>query len=136
MTDLFITATRKQYRYPSEKGYLTTEQLWELPLTSRTKFDLNNVAIVINSQLKELAEESFVEVNSDPRRGELANQLEIVKYIIMTKQVEKNKATENAARAALKAQIQEAIEAKRAEALGSASLEELQAQLAALEAAW
>ena len=87
------------------------------------------------AQLKELAEESFVEVNSDPRRGELANQLEIVKYIIMTKQVEKNKATENAARAALKAQIQEAIEAKRAEALGSASLEELQAQLAALEAA-
>lgn len=130
--DLFLIASRKQYRYPSEKGFITTEQLWELPLTSRSKFDLNNVAIAVNSELKSLAEESFVQSSSNPRRSELEKQLEIVKFVISVKQEEARKATERQAKIALKNKIQEAIEAKKDQQLSSASLEELQAQLAAL----
>lgn len=132
-TNLFLIASRNKYRFPSEKGYLTVEQLWDLPLSSRTKFDLNNVAIAVNNELKSIAEESFVEASSNPRKGELERQLEIVKLIIATKQEENQKATDRAAKAALKAKIQEAIDAKKDDALRSASLEDLQAQLAALE---
>lgn len=133
MNDLFMIASRKQYRYPSERGYLSTEQVWELPLTSRNKFDLNNVAIAVNAELKTLAEESFVETNSNPIRKDLQNQLEILKIVIATKQEEKKKATERQARAALKEKIQLAIEAKETEQLGSTSLDELRAQLASLD---
>lgn len=132
-TDLFLIASREKYRFPSEKGHLTVEQLWDLPLSSRTKFDLNNVAIAVNNDLKSIAEESFVETSSNPRKSELERQLEIVKTIIATKQEENRKATEKAAKASLKAKIQEAIDAKKDDALRSASLEDLQAQLAALE---
>lgn len=135
MTDLFLTASRKQFRYRSEKGELTTEQLWDLPLTSRTQFDLNHIAMAVNHELKSIAEESFVSVSSDPRRGELETKLEIVKLIIATKQAEKQKATDAAAQAALKTKIQDAIESKQDQALVSSSLEDLQAQLAALETA-
>lgn len=131
--DLFLIASRNKYRFPSEKGYLTVEQLWDLPLSSRTKFDLNNVAIAVNNELKSIAEESFVEASSNPRKGELERQLELVKIIIATKQEENQKATDRAAKAALKAKIQEAIDAKKDDALRSSSLEDLQAQLAALE---
>jgi hypothetical protein len=134
MSDLFRIATRSKYRYASERGLLTTEDLWDLPLTSRNKFDLNNVAITLNSELKSLAEESFVETSTNPRRKELENQLEIVKLVIATKQTEKQAATDRAAKAALKARIQEAIDTQESAALSNAPLEQLRAQLAELEA--
>ena len=131
--NLFLTASRNKYRFPSEKGYLTVEQLWDLPLSSRSKFDLNNVAIAVNNELKNIAEESFVEASSNPRKGELERQLELVKFIISTKQEENQRATDRAAKASLKAKIQEAIDAKKDDAMRSSSLEDLQAQLAARE---
>lgn len=132
MTDLFIIASRKKYRFPSIRSDLTVEQLWDLPLLSYNGFDLNASAVAVNAELKGLAEESFVETRSNPRRGELENMLEIIKFVIATNQEEATKATQRAAKASLKAQIQEAIEAKKLDQLSSASLEDLQAQLASL----
>lgn len=132
MTDIFISATRKKFRFASERGELTTEQLWDLPLTSKNGFNLNAVAIAVNTELKGIAEESFVEVSSNPRRKELEGMLEVVKYIIAVKQEEAKAATERVAKQALKRKLQEAIEAKEGEALLGASLDDLKAQLAAL----
>jgi hypothetical protein len=61
--------------------------------------------------------------------------LEILKIVIATKQLEAKQRAEAESRAALKRQIREAIETKKQEGLASASLEELQAKLAELEAA-
>ena len=58
--NLFEIATRAKFRFDSLKGALTVEQLWELPLQSRTGVDLDTVAKGINASLKEVAEESFV----------------------------------------------------------------------------
>lgn len=132
MTDIFVSATRKKFRFASERGELTTEQLWDLPLTSKNGFNLNAVAIAVNTELKGIAEESFVEVSSNPRRKELEGMLEVVKYIIAVKQEEAKAATERVAKQALKRKLQEAIEAKEGEALLGASLDDLKAQLAAL----
>lgn len=132
MTNIFVSATRKKFRFASERGELTTEQLWDLPLTSKNGFNLNAVAIAVNTELKGIAEESFVEVSSNPRRKELEGMLEVVKYIIAVKQEEAKAATERVAKQALKRKLQEAIEAKEGEALLGASLDDLKAQLAAL----
>lgn len=132
MNDLFITASRRKFRFASERGDLTVEQLWDMPLTARSGFDLNNVARGVNNELKGLAEESFVETSTNPRRKTLEQMLEIVKTVIATKQAEAKAATETAAKAALRSKLAEAIERKKDEKLGSASIEELEAQLAAL----
>lgn len=99
---------------------------------SKNGFNLNAVAVTVNAELKSLAEESFVEVSSNPRRKELEQMLELVKYVISTRQEEARAATERKAKESLKEQIREAIAAKKSEALSSASLEELEAQYAAL----
>jgi hypothetical protein len=132
MNDLFITASRRKFRFASERGDLTVEQLWDMPLTAKSGFDLNNVARGVNNELKGLAEESFVETSTNPRRKTLEQMLEIVKTVIATKQAESKAATESAAKAALRAKLAEAIERKKDEKLDSASIEELEAQLAAL----
>lgn len=131
-SNLFITASRKKFRFASERGDLTVENLWDLPLTSKNGFNLNAVAIRVNAELKDLAEESFVETSTNPRRKDLENMLEIVKYVIAVKQDEAKAATERVAKQELKRKLREAIEAKEGEALQSASLEDLKAQLAAL----
>jgi hypothetical protein len=132
MSDLFLTASRQRFRYPSNRGELTTEQLWEVPLSSKNGFSLNAIAISVNAELKSLQEESFVEISSNPRRTELENMLELIKFVIATKQQEQKAATDRAAAQALKRKIQDAIAAKKDEALLGASVEELEAQLAAL----
>jgi uncharacterized protein YicC (UPF0701 family) len=133
MSDIFISASRNKFRFSSERGDLTTEQLWDLPLTSKNGFNLNAVAVAVNTELKGLAEESFVEVSSNPRRKQLEDMLEVVKYIIAVKQDEAKAATERTAKQALKRKLQDAIEAKEGEALAGASLDDLKAQLAALD---
>jgi hypothetical protein len=132
MNDLFITASRRKFRYSSERGDLTTEQLWELPLVSKNGFNLNTVAVSVNTELKGLAQESFVEVSSNPRRKDLEDMLEVVKHIIHVKQAESKAASDRVAKAALKRKLQDAIEAKEGQALLGSSLEDLKAQLEAL----
>lgn len=129
---IFVTASRKKFRFTSERGELTTENLWDLPLTSKNGFNLNSVAIAVHTELKGLSEESFVEVSTNPRRKDLEDMLEIVKYVIAVKQNEAKLATERVVKQELKRKLQGAIEAKEGEALSGASLDDLKAQLAAL----
>lgn len=131
-TSMFVTASRKKFRFASERGELTTENLWDLPLSSRNGFNLNSVAITVHTELKGLSEESFVEVSTNPRRKDLEDMLQVVKYVISVKQSEARAATELVAKQALKRKLQDAIEEKEIDALSSASLDDLKAQLAAL----
>jgi hypothetical protein len=133
--NLFLLASRQKFRFPSDRGDLHLEQLWDMPLSARNGFSLDSVAVTVNRELKSMQEESFVEISPNPRRGELEAMLEILKIVIATKQLEAKQRAEAESRATLKRQIREAIEAKKQEGLASASLEELQAKLAELEAA-
>lgn len=133
--NLFLLASRKKFRFPSERGELTVEQLWDIPLTSRNGFSVNNIAIEVNRELKSLEEESFVETSKNPRRDTLRAMLELLKSVISVRQEEAQKASEAAERATRRQAIMAAIEAKEREGLLSAPLDELKLQLAALEAA-
>lgn len=130
--NLFLEATRKKYRFQSERGELNVEQLWELPLNSKNGFNLNAVAITVNSELKSLTEESFVETSSDPNRAILQGKLDVIKAIIAIRQEENKAAVDKFAADSLKKRLKDAIAAKEEQELLSGSVDDLKAQLAAL----
>lgn len=131
--DLFIRASRRKFRFESVRGDLTTEDLWDLPLVASNGFSLDAVGRTAAAELKGLAEESFVETKADPRKGELEAMVEIVRFIIATKQAEALKAQTRAARADERRKLLDAIAAKDDEALSQASRDQLVERLAALD---
>lgn len=132
---LFITAARRKFRYESVRGDLTTEQLFDLPLTAANGFSLDDVARATNAELREQAEDSFVETRTNPRKGTLESMLEIVKFVIASKQADAAKAASRADRAAKRQKLLAAIESKDDAALSAASRDELAAELAKLDEA-
>ncbi len=134
MTDLFVEASRKAFRYTSIRGELTTEQLWDLPLTSRSGFDLDSVAKAVNADLKAETEESFVSTIANPRKGDLETKLEVVKFIIADKIAEAERAAQRIDKMRQRAEILDAIAAKDKQSLSDASKDELLKKLAELDA--
>lgn len=128
--NLFEAAARGKYRFTSAKGQITTEDLFDLPLTSKNGFDLDMVARTVNSELKSASEESFV--TTTRRNTDLENKLEIVKAVIALRQEEKAAAADRAARLEKKRKILDAIESKEDQQLSEASIEDLRQQLAEL----
>lgn len=132
--NLFEIATRKALRFPSIKGELSTEQLWQLPLTSKVGVDLDTLAKGINKELKDTEEESFVATNTNPRRGDLQVKLDILKHIIAVKQADLAAATKRQTTAMERQKLQELLAKKNDQALEGLSAEEIQAKLDALDA--
>lgn len=131
---MYKFAAQHKLRFPSVRGYLTVENLFDMPLKSASGFDLNTVAQTINKELKTTDEESFVEdVTADPQRKALEVSLEIVKDVIKTKQEENAARLNKAMRAEERRKILDAMSAKQDQALSAASLEELQKKLDALD---
>lgn len=79
---IFEKATREKFRYPSTKGLLSTEQLWELPLTAKSGFSLDDVAKAVNAELKAIDTESFVATETNPAKATLETKLAVVKHVI------------------------------------------------------
>ena len=130
--NLFEIASRKAFRFDSTRGPLATEDLWQLPLLSKTNFDLNTVATGVNAALKAVAEESFVATRTNPGRVDLETKLEIVKHIIAVR-IAENEAKTNAALVAEKrAKLVAILGDKQDEALKSKTAAEIQAEIDAL----
>lgn len=127
--DLFIKATRAKLRFNTGRGQLTTEDLFELTLK-----DLDRVGQAIIAELKP-GSTSLLE-NPDPKvsaaSAENDLRLEIIKFVIATKQ-EENKA---AVAASLNRRQREFLvslkEKRQIDAMESLTVEEIDAQLAAL----
>ncbi len=116
---LFEIATRKKYRWETEKGILSVEDLWDLKLEQ-----LDKIAVSIYKQLKEAQEISFIkEVSSETE--ETQNKFNIIKYIIDTKIEEQRKAQDERIRREKKRRIMEIIKRKEEEELLSKSKDEL-----------
>ena len=127
---MFDKAARLKLRFPSPKGQLTTEDLWDLPLTAMAgRPSLDDTAKTIYKSLNE-GEVSFVSESKVDEKGRLC--LEIVQHIIRVKQAERAAAADAYERSAKKQRVMEAIARKQDEQLTNASLEELQAIMDAL----
>ena len=132
--DQFEKAIREKYRFPSIKGELTVEHLFDLPLTSRNGFDLDSVAQDIDAELKDAGRESFVQpASTSARRKRLENMLAIVVYVIGVKQAEADKAKNAAKRAEQKRQLTEILHIRSQQDLMAKSPGELRAMLEAID---
>lgn len=131
---MFEKAIKQKLRFDSVRGQLTTEDLWDLPLTSRNSFDLDTIAKAVNSKIKEAQEESFVKVRSNPAQDKLTLQLDILKYIIADKMQEAETKATTVARQQQRQKLEEVLASKQDDALKGLSVAELQAQIDALKA--
>ncbi|QEG09263.1 hypothetical protein HYP93_gp40 [Stenotrophomonas phage Pokken] len=127
--NIFEVASRKQLRFTSAKGLLTVEHLWLLPLTSANADSLDKLAIGVNRELRELAEDSFVDSKPNPRKAELTLQLDILKHVIGVKQAENAAKLADTQRREQIAQIEAALAEKQGEALKGMSTADLEQKL-------
>lgn len=133
MDNLFLQATREKFRFESTKGDLSVEQLWDLPLTSRTGFDLDTVAKAVNANLKSSNEESFVNASNNPAVSRLQAQLEVVKAIIEVKLAQAEATKKRAEKIAERQRLMEVLHSKKDQELQGLSVEEIERRLAQLE---
>lgn len=131
--NLFEECTRRRLRFPSPRGELTVEQLWEMPLVSKDNFSLDTVTKTVNKRLKDITEESFVEVKPHPLKKSLTISLEICKHIIAFKIDEQEKRKAAAERSKQRAKLLDALELKETEEMAGKSKKQLLKDLDALE---
>lgn len=122
--NIFERASRNKLRFVTERGNLTTEDLWDLELT-RGAVNLNDMAKAINRELKGAEEEDFV-TKASPRNVTLKLKLEILKFVIETKLEEAKASEERAVSADKKRRIAAVLAEKQDDELKSMSPEELQ----------
>lgn len=123
--NLFEIATRNRYRF-NYKGVMTVEDLWSLGVK-----DLDSIFKALNRQKKAADEDSLLATKS-AADTELANKIELVKYIVSVKLAE----AEDRKNAAEKKEQRDkilAIMAKKQDAkLENMDVSELEAELAKL----
>ncbi|MTK03399.1 hypothetical protein [Micromonospora sp. CP22] len=126
---IFEKATREKFRYPSTKGLLTTEQLWELPLTAKSGFSLDDVAKAVNAELKAIDTESFVATETNPAKATLETKLEVVKHVIAIRIAEDQAAKAAAAKKLEKEKLLAVLSRKQDAALENLTEAELLARI-------
>ncbi len=134
--EIFERASRAKIRYPSSAGDLTTEQLWDLPLSHMrsTGVDLDKIARQVNGELKSIAEGSFVSLTPDPRQTELELKLDVLKHVIASKLAARTAAETAMANAERKRVLLSVLAAKEESQLAGMSREEIKAEIAKLDA--
>ena len=131
---MFTIASRLKFRYTTPQGLISTEDLWDLPLTAtNNRANLDDIAKGLSRQVKALdTEESFV-VATKTVDTTLQLKLDIVKHIIAAKIVERDAATKARENKARKQQLTELLHAKRNENLAKLSEDEIAALIAGIE---
>lgn len=123
--NIFEEASRQKLRFPTAKGNLTVEQLWDLPL-DKTEVNLYQLAseLVVEVQSKPEKELSFFKkATTKNKLAEL--KFNIVKHIVTTRVAEiEEKEQEEAIKSEI-AEIDKLIAAKTQEAKASLSVDEL-----------
>lgn len=128
---MFEKATRQKLRFASAAGMLSVEDLWDLPLQSRTRVDLDTIAKAVNKEIKTTEEESFVAPISVENTS-LTLKMGILKHIISVKLEEQDAAKTLKEKNERKKHIMAIMADKQDEELKGKSLDELKKELEAL----
>lgn len=129
----FEYAARNKLRFPSTRGLLTAEGLWDVPLRSKDEFNLNSIAKLTNKALKDVSEESFVETAKTAEHSRLEISLEIVKHVIETRLNEESAAKARAERKQEKEKLLTILAEKQDGKLSELSEKELKRRISELE---
>jgi hypothetical protein len=91
--NIFENATRTKLKFDTVKGEIGVYELWDVPLTARNGFSINDIGKQVNSKLKEMEVGEFVSkstrASSDKIRLQLS--LEILQHVRDAKLVEEEK---------------------------------------------
>lgn len=123
---LLVKAARKQWRFASNKGHLTFEDLWNLKLE-----DLDRIAVALDEKIQKGGRKSFITKRAESMSEE-QGMLDLVTYVIETKVAEDDAAKERAARRSQREFLESLKQKKQIAALESLSAEEIDKQIAAL----
>ena len=126
---MFEKASRLKVRFASSIGMFSVEELWELPLTSKTgKANLDDIARALHKQLKNDDNVSFVETS---RKSDDRTQLmfDIVRHVIEVKIAENAVKAQEVANKEKRQRILEILEQKKEQSLLNLSIEELEKML-------
>lgn len=127
---MFEQASRMKLRISTPAGNLSVEDLWELPLSSRTnKLNLDDIARSLHQELKNQDDVSFVTEKTSPKQSLLQLQFDIVKHIIDVKLSERNAAVNATKEKEKKDKILKIISEKEEDNLKNLSVDELKAML-------
>lgn len=128
---LFEQASRLKLRFDTNSGTLAVEDLWDLPLTSAAKTDLDDIAQGLHRELKDSEEVSFV-VKTQRKNERLELAFDIVKHVIEVKIAERDAARGLALRKEKKQQLLALLADKKNEELKGKSAAELEEMVAGL----
>jgi hypothetical protein len=123
--NLFEIATRNRYRF-TYKGVMTVEDLWDLSVDA-----LDAIFKTLNRQKKTADEYSLLAVKS-AEDIELANKIELVKYIVSIKLAEADERVNAAEKKAQRDKILAIMAKKQDAALEGMDMKQLEAELAKL----
>lgn len=134
MEDLYKEAAKRKLRFDSPAGKLMAEDLFDLPLKSRSKNtpNLNDIAKGLNRALKDDVEEDFVARRTKPNL-ELKIRFDIVLDVIQVVQEREAAAERRELNRQKKARILEIMAKKQDEALEGQSMEDLERLLGDLD---
>lgn len=120
--NLFEIATRNRYRF-NYKGVMTVEDLWDLNVET-----LDAIFKMLNRQKKTADEDSLLATKS-AEDTELANKIELVKYIVSVKLAEAADRVSAAEKKAQRDKIMEIVAKKKNKALEDMGIDELMKKL-------
>lgn len=124
--NLFEIATRNKMRFPSTKGELSVEDLWDL-----SDKDLDVVYKNLKDQEVKSSEESLLDdANVDPK---LTTAIGIVKYIFTTQRNERLEAKELIDKKRNQQLYIDALSRRKLKDIDNMSVEELEAKIAELD---
>ena len=124
--NMFEVATRNQFRFPY-KGMISTDDLWQL-----LPKELDIIFKTLNSQLKQVKEESLLEVKSAEDQI-LDTKIKIVKYIFGVKVTEEQLRLNEKQNKEKKQMLMEIKKNKQNQELLSKSAEDIQEMIDELE---
>lgn len=136
MENLFILATRNKYRFQSNVGQLTVEDLWGLPITSQRSeaLTLSMLAQNINAKIKPTEGLEWLETQRETaEQEELKNKLAIIKYIVETRRAEATARQEAERKAQFLAKLKAEQSRRKEQNLMDQSDEDLEKLIAELE---
>jgi len=120
--NLFEIATRNRYRF-NYKGVMTVEDLWSLRVE-----DLDAIFKMLNRQKKTSDEDSLLATKSAEDQ-DLANKIDIVRYIVSVKLAEAADRVSAAEKKAQRDKILEIVAKKKDKALEDMGIEDLMKKL-------
>ena len=129
---LFEQATRQKLRFPSNRGELTVEDLWTLPLQSKSGFDVDTVAKTVNVKIKELSEDSFVSTKPSKALAQQQLMLDVIKRVIAVRLAEAAAKEKRVAQKAERVRLEALLESRQQAEEANLTQEQILAKLAAL----